>query len=83
MLQAIVVALLVLASFAYAAWTLMSRTWQRILHARLLRLPGAGRWVAALPVESSGCGSECGTCKAGPTQKAQPRVQPLVFHPKQ
>jgi cytochrome c553 len=80
-LQSIVVALIVLACTAYAAWTLMPSAARRALAAAMLKftLPSA----VAKPLQRAtqaapGCGG-CDGCGDTAPKKAPGAPQPLVF----
>ena len=68
MLQNLIVVLIVLASFAYAAWALMPAAWRRRLAVRLLAVPGLRQSTvllrAARPANACGCDG----CDSPPVQ---------------
>ena len=85
--QTFAVVVLVAASFAYAAWTLMPQLLRAACAKQLLRLPLPtalrGLLIAA---STASAGSGCSSC-----EKATPAItggvltakaQPLVFHPR-
>ena len=88
--QTSVVTVLVVASFAYAIWTLMPPGLRLSVARRLLRLPFPGfmqRRLAAAADQGGGCG--CAGCDKATALKAQAGspmqlspAQPLVFHPR-
>jgi hypothetical protein len=81
-LQELVVAVLVVACSAYAAWTLMPASARRGIAVTLLKLPlpaAFGLRLRKHAVASSGCG--CDGCDRSPAAKAHAgAVQPLTFH---
>lgn len=89
-IQSLTVALLVVLSFAYAAWTLMPQALRAGLARGRLRLPIPG-WVRQRVVAASsvsvGCGCDgCHKAPASVAKAASPtkpvQAQPLVFHPR-
>lgn len=85
--QTFAVAVLVAASIAYAAWTLMPQLLRAACAKQLLRLPLPtalrGRLFRA-STASAGCG--CSGCDKAPVEKTggalAAQAQPLVFHPR-
>ena len=83
-LQAVIVAVIVVACAGYAVWTLMPAAGQRVMAGALLRLPMPA-WLTA-PLRraevkaAAGCGG-CGSCSAGPSGK-KAAAQPITFHPR-
>jgi hypothetical protein len=77
--QSIVVALIVVACTAYAAWTLMPAVARRALATRVLKLSLPER--LARPFRRAlGPSSACGGCDScGDTAEA-PKVKPVIFH---
>jgi len=69
-MQALIVALIVAASTAYAAWALMPRAWRQPL----------ARWLGRgeLPAAAGGCGGCGGGC--GPARSAAPQAVPVTLH---
>lgn len=63
-MQGLVVALVVAASFGYAAWTLMPARWRQALAQRLLRWPALGRWGVLRQAAAAGGGCGCSGCDA-------------------
>ena len=85
--QTFAVAVLVAASFAYAAWTLMPQLLRAACAKQLLRLPlpvGLRAVLLAASTASAGCG--CSGCDKAPVEKTggalTAQAQPLVFHPR-
>jgi hypothetical protein len=80
--QTLVVAVLVVACSAYAAWTLMPASARRGIALSLLKLALPATIAARLrkhAVEASGCG--CDGCDRSTAAKPKPStVQPLTFH---
>ncbi len=87
-LQALVVAPIVVACATYAAWTLMPASARRALALALLKLPLPGPLAAAMTrhsVVSSGCacdGCDKATAKVPATGTVPGGVAPIVFHPR-
>ena len=81
-LQELVVAVLVVACVAYAAWTLMPAPARRGVALSLLKLALPAAIATRLrkhAVATSGCG--CDGCDRSSTAKPNPStVQPLTFH---
>ena len=80
--QDLIVALIVMACAAYAAWTLMPSTARRALAASLLKLPlprAVARHVQRATRATSGC-SACDGCAAAAPKPAPGSATPLVFH---
>ena len=81
--QIIVVALIVAACSAYAAWTLMPAASRRWLAVRLLDLPLPDRIAATMRKHStatSGCA--CDGCDQSAARKAPPAAQTIRFQPR-
>lgn len=85
--QTFAVAVLVAASFAYAAWTLMPQRLRAACAKQLLRLPlptGLRARMLAASTASAGCG--CSGCEKAPPAVTggvlTAKAQPLVFHPR-
>jgi hypothetical protein len=80
--QSLVVAVLVIACSAYAAWSLLPAAARRSIALSLLKLPlhdALARRLRKHAVEPSGCG--CDGCDRGAVAKPTAgAVQPLVFH---
>lgn len=73
-MQVLVVALIVLAAAAYAAWQLMPRRMRRWLVGRLRTVaPSRGGWLARLVAEAEN--GACGSCK-GCATKAEALAPP-------
>jgi hypothetical protein len=70
MLQNLIVAGVVLASFAYATWALMPNAWRLALRRRL---------GAPLPVDAGGCGS-CGGCAGAPRSTGKGSTAVITLH---
>ena len=75
MLQTAIVALIVVAAFAYSAWALMPAAWRRGLRRRL---------GLAMPLDAGGCGGCGGGCaaapKPGPSGSAGPGLAVVTLH---
>ena len=84
--QTFAVVVLVAASFAYAAWTLMPQLLRAACAKQLLRLPLPtalrGLLIAA---STASAGSGCSSCEKAPPAITggvlTAKAQPLVFHP--
>lgn len=63
-MQTLIVALIVLASFAYAAWVLMPSAWRRRLAQRLVAWPGLQGNASLLRAARSQTGCACDGCDA-------------------
>lgn len=84
-MQTLIVALLVPACAAYAAWTLMPAAARRGLAVQLLRIRPSGIGTAALQkaaLPASSCG--CNGCDRAPRTSAVAKAggQTLHFHPR-
>ena len=85
--QTFAVVVLVAASFAYAAWTLMPQLLRAACAKQLLRLPLPtalrGLLIAA---STASAGSGCSSCEKAPPAITggvlTAKAQPLVFHPR-
>ena len=83
-MQALIVALLVVACSAYAAWTLMPAGARRALATSLLKLPlpaAVALRVRKAAAVTSGCG--CDGCDHAPAKPAKPAAAPaqvVRFH---
>ena len=85
--QTFAVVVLVAASFAYAAWTLMPQLLRAACAKQLLRLPLPtalrGLLIAA---STASAGSGCSSCENAPPAITggvlTAKAQPLVFHPR-
>jgi hypothetical protein len=85
--QTLAVAVLVAASFAYAAWTLMPQALRAMCAKQMLRLPlpvGLRAWLLAASTASAGGG--CSGCAKAPPEitggTLTAKAKPLVFHPR-
>ena len=91
-LQSVLVLILVVCSFIYAAWALLPQAGRRILAQGLLRWPlprAFARFLQQAARAQAGC--NCSGCDRAPanvkmTDKQSPATpasaQPLVFHPR-
>jgi hypothetical protein len=83
--QSLLVALIVLACGAYAAWTLMPSALRRPLARTMLRLSlpeFVARMLrnAAQPAGACGGCDSCGDSAARPAPSSMPGVKPVTFH---
>lgn len=76
--QTSLVVLIVLASAAYAAWTLMPAVWRRALAQVLSRWPVMARqaWVQKALRPAGACGG-CDSCDSGSTPPAPGQSKPI------
>ncbi|WP_372528445.1 DUF6587 family protein [Piscinibacter sp.] len=80
--QNLIVALIVMACAAYAAWTLMPSAARRALAASMLKLTlprAVARHVQRVTQTPSGCGA-CDGCTEAAPKPAPGLPTPLVFH---
>jgi hypothetical protein len=75
--QSLIVALLVLGSFAYASWTLMPAALRRRLAGALLGWPGlrGQAWLQRAARPAGGCG--CDGCDSAPLKASADGAQPI------
>jgi len=81
------VAVLVAASFAYAAWMLMPQALRAVCARHLLRLPlPVGLRARLLAASTASAGGGCSGCDKAPPEVTggtlTAKAQPLVFHPR-
>ena len=82
-MQTLIVALLVIGSATYAAWTLMPAAARRAIASSLLKLPLPGAFAAKMrraATVNSGCG--CDGCDHAPAKSAAKAQQVVTFHPR-
>ena len=85
--QTFAVAVLVAASFAYAAWTLMPQALRAMCARQMLRLPlPVGLRARLLAASTASAGGGCSGCAKAPPEVTggtlTAKAQPLVFHPR-
>lgn len=83
MLQSLIVFMVVVGCFAYAAWTLLPQAARRALASGLLRLPLPLSLVSILEkTASAAVGCHCSGCDHAQPKASPPAPQALLFYPR-